>query len=374
MTDPRTLAYQLVMDGEVIPLMAGMTIGRHIDNDLVVAGEDVLDFHLRLDVSPRGPVAVPLGDAILYLNDQLLELPAGLMPGDRLEVGQCVLVLEALLVDPPEAESWRLCPPGDAAGLPVLELLRIGRDPGSDLQLGDLHASRRHAELHNVEGSIWVRDLASANGTFINGERIRGARRVFHGDELRFDHFGCQLLGRGADLTPPRPATVRDLRPLLPAAAAEGRPDTGDTLEFPVVPRPRPEWPALPETAGPGRYLIPASGPTTAWHRLPMGRTLLGRHADCDLQLRDRTVSGQHTEILLRPEGATITDLMSTNGTLCNDRRVQSVRLEDGDRLQVGRVDLLYRVVAPEPAPLRWLPWVVAAAAAIAGAVLVLSL
>jgi pSer/pThr/pTyr-binding forkhead associated (FHA) protein len=359
MTEPRALAYTLVVDGESIALAAGMTLGRHLDNDLVIAGEDVLDYHVRIDVSPRGPVAVPLGDALLYVNRNLLDQPTGLMPGDRIEIGQSLLELE---LDPepddtaaPEADAWRICPPGDPKGISILDVVRVGREPGSDLRLTDLHASRRHARVCNVRGAVWVQDLGSANGTFVNGERIRGARRVFHGDELRFDHYVCQLLGSGADLTPAWTATARDLAPLRPGAVGESGPEGSQTLEFKVASRGLPVWSEQAQALPAGAYLVGATGSgPPGWQRLSAGRTLIGRHADCDLQLRDLTVSGHHAEIILRAESATVTDLLSTNGTICNDRQVQSVRLVDGDRLALGRVDLLYREIAGAGGSSRW--------------------
>ena len=53
------LEYILVLEGEQIPLGGSVTLGRHLDNDLVLAGEDVLDYHLRIEVGVRGPQAFP---------------------------------------------------------------------------------------------------------------------------------------------------------------------------------------------------------------------------------------------------------------------------------------------------------------------------
>ena len=54
-------------------------------------------------------------------------------------------------------------------------------------------------------GAIWLEDLRSANGTYVNGDRIAGAWRVFHGDEISFDTIRYQLIGDAPDLTPIRP-------------------------------------------------------------------------------------------------------------------------------------------------------------------------
>ena len=66
--------------------------------------------------------------------------------------------------------------------------LTVGRASASDLWLPwDSEVSRVHAELERV-GDDWtlVDDGLSANGTFVNGERLRGRRRLCDGDELRF--------------------------------------------------------------------------------------------------------------------------------------------------------------------------------------------
>jgi hypothetical protein len=68
------------------------------------------------------------------------------------------------------------------------ERLVIGRDPATDLALTwDREVSRAHGHLERV-GALWavVDDGLSRNGTFVNGERVGGRRRLTDGDELRF--------------------------------------------------------------------------------------------------------------------------------------------------------------------------------------------
>jgi ABC-type multidrug transport system ATPase subunit/ABC-type multidrug transport system permease subunit len=52
----------------------------------------------------------------------------------------------------------------------------IGRAPECDVTVDDPVVSRRHAELRQVGGSWWIRDLGGWNGTFVNGHRVREAR------------------------------------------------------------------------------------------------------------------------------------------------------------------------------------------------------
>jgi hypothetical protein len=64
--------------------------------------------------------------------------------------------------------------------------LTIGRGGQNDLVLaGDEFASARHARVERRGDGIWVQDLDSTNGTYVNGERIAGAGRIEPGDVLR---------------------------------------------------------------------------------------------------------------------------------------------------------------------------------------------
>jgi predicted component of type VI protein secretion system len=69
----------------------------------------------------------------------------------------------------------------------TVELVRVGRGAGADLRLAwDREASRIHAELERLGGGWALSDDGlSANGTFINGERLRGRRRLAGGDRIR---------------------------------------------------------------------------------------------------------------------------------------------------------------------------------------------
>ena len=48
----------------------------------------------------------------------------------------------------------------------------IGRDQSVDIVLQGGHVSRRHAELSVRDNNLWLKDLKSSNGTFVNGARI----------------------------------------------------------------------------------------------------------------------------------------------------------------------------------------------------------
>ena len=64
--------------------------------------------------------------------------------------------------------------------------LTVGRGGQNDLVLdGDEFASARHAQIEVRGDGVWVQDLESTNGTYVNGSRVAGAQRLDVGDVLR---------------------------------------------------------------------------------------------------------------------------------------------------------------------------------------------
>ncbi|HEY3966392.1 MAG TPA: EAL domain-containing protein [Planctomycetaceae bacterium] len=62
----------------------------------------------------------------------------------------------------------------------------VGRDCDNALQLANPTISRRHAELLLVEYDLYVRDISSRNGTFLNGRRVGNFEKLNSGDMLQF--------------------------------------------------------------------------------------------------------------------------------------------------------------------------------------------
>ncbi len=66
--------------------------------------------------------------------------------------------------------------------LPLRAISAIGRDAGNDVVVNDEAASARHAVIELAEGSWWVEDQGSTNGTLLNGTRLERRERVVDGD------------------------------------------------------------------------------------------------------------------------------------------------------------------------------------------------
>jgi FHA domain len=64
--------------------------------------------------------------------------------------------------------------------------LTIGRSPGCGVSMPeDIYASTLHARLFRRNDQLWVEDLGSTNGTFVNSEQITQAVRLGKGDLLQ---------------------------------------------------------------------------------------------------------------------------------------------------------------------------------------------
>jgi len=90
-------------------------------------------------------------------------------------VGPAILVVE----------SSPTLPRGDEYPLDA-SAITVGRGSDNDIELrGDKFASSVHARFEPHPDGAWVRDLESTNGTFVNGVRLDGARKLAPGDVVR---------------------------------------------------------------------------------------------------------------------------------------------------------------------------------------------
>jgi pSer/pThr/pTyr-binding forkhead associated (FHA) protein len=77
--------------------------------------------------------------------------------------------------------------PDGSAGrqIEVRRTIVVGRGEAADVTLSDDFTSERHARFENRGGALFVEDLGSTNGTFVNGERIDERTDLAAGDTVR---------------------------------------------------------------------------------------------------------------------------------------------------------------------------------------------
>ena len=69
----------------------------------------------------------------------------------------------------------------------------LGREADCDFSLNDQTVSSQHARLSYRQQQWWLEDLASTNGTFLNGEAVTTPVVITHGDELRLGYKGVKI-------------------------------------------------------------------------------------------------------------------------------------------------------------------------------------
>jgi predicted component of type VI protein secretion system len=93
--------------------------------------------------------------------------------------------------------------------------------------------------------------------------------------------------------------------------------------------------------------LFVLAGPDLA-RSFPLGeRSTLGRSDECDVVLRDRSISRKHAALVRQGETWFVQDLGSTNGVSKDGRRGERFELADGDEFKLGDLPLRLRLVAP---------------------------
>jgi hypothetical protein len=97
----------------------------------------------------------------------------GLSEQPQVETGRLVVVKSPALEE------------GDEVQLDSAPLM-LGRGARNDVDLGrDEYASSEHARVEPRRDGVWIEDVGSTNGTYLNGTRLTGPKRLSVGDILR---------------------------------------------------------------------------------------------------------------------------------------------------------------------------------------------
>jgi general secretion pathway protein A len=91
-----------------------------------------------------------------------------------------------------------------------------------------------------------------------------------------------------------------------------------------------------------GRLLVATDGRTVQELALKVGRIIVGRTTDNDVQIDSRFVSRHHCQVITTPQACVIEDLNSTNGIYVKSKRVRRHYLNDGDVVLIGKHELIY--------------------------------
>lgn len=206
----------IIWNGETTPvdlIDGAVSVGGSPKDDIQLAG---LPFKL-LTLEVDGPRLAIKSIRPLRVGNQLFpaHVPRLVMPGEALTLPNDVVVRrpedeasrerrknkstdflakELLSNDLPELESRAAtftCVAGADEGhvYPIAFLdTSLGRGDDVDVRLHDRTVSRRHARLIHRGLSYFVEDLATTNGIYVNGQRVKNSQRLETGDVVELGH------------------------------------------------------------------------------------------------------------------------------------------------------------------------------------------
>ncbi len=76
---------------------------------------------------------------------------------------------------------------------PLAEELTVGRAAGCQVTLDDTYASQIHARVFTRDGQLFVEDLGSTNGTYLNRKKVQGPMVMKRGDQLQVGNTVMEL-------------------------------------------------------------------------------------------------------------------------------------------------------------------------------------
>ncbi len=255
-----------------------LTIGRDKTNNLVINDEGVSVFHAELQQEDGKLYLRDTGSVNgTFLNGEPVSKRVEVKVGDMIRLH----LVELQIIDPTKAppepaapvikREMPKAPPlwqvkamtGVISGrmFPIEGTNVIGRDPHCDIIVGGAHVSRRHAEFQIRSGQLWVKDLGSSNGTFVNGKR-NDETALQNGDEVKFDAMIFKVVGPAESVAASDfedEAERTQFRPVVNVPAA--KPAAKNPSPVPVSQVPKPAV-AAPKVAPPAPVSAPVAEPS----------------------------------------------------------------------------------------------------------------
>lgn len=184
----------------------------------------------------------------------------------------------------------------------VEERFTLGQDNRNNLVLSDHGVSAFHAEIRQENGLYYLSDCDSAEGTFVNDERIGSRYQLRAEDRVRLGTL--ELL-------------------IVDPAKSKARTEA------------LPRW-----------FLQVIKGEHEGKKFHVHGSMTFGRSVKCELCFGDAELSRRHCEFFLKDDVLEIKDLASANGVFVNGQKAATAVLQPGDQVRMGSVLLL--VIGPK--------------------------
>jgi pSer/pThr/pTyr-binding forkhead associated (FHA) protein len=370
-----------VEGGQTIQLGGLTRIGRRPEMDLVLADTMVSGAHAEVRLIGEVYAVADAGSRNgTFVNEQQIAAPTTLADGDTIRVGSTKIAfaqpqpapvpapapspsvsaepeseippspvgpaVSGLFVRPESLEETGIPGTGISGALEGggrrYELLgsqiSLGRDPEADVSIEDPAVSYTHAQITLHGGALYLRDLGSRNGTWVNAQLVTTPHPLRDGDVVHLGETDLTFRSVGGRLAEAPPA-------MAPAPVAAPEPVAAPQPPPVTAPQPPPEAPAEP--AAPKAFRLRMESGPLAGQTFPLAapEVVIGRDPDATISISEGTVSWRHAKLEPRGTGWSVTDLGSTNGTSVNGRVLEANReqpLEPGAEVRVGEVTMRF--------------------------------
>jgi len=370
-----------VEGGQTIELGALTRIGRRPEMDLVLADTMVSGAHAEVRLIGEAYAVADAGSRNgTFVNEQQITAPTTLANGDTIRVGSTKIAfaqpLPAPVPAPTPAPSVSAEPAPEIPASPVgpavsglfvrpesleetgvpgmgisgalegggrrYELLgsqiSLGRDPEAEVSIEDPAVSYTHAQITLHGGALYLRDLGSRNGTWVNAQLVTTPHPLRDGDVVHLGETDLTFRSVGGRVAEAPPAMTPE--PVVPEPVVTPQP--------PPVTAPQPLPVAVPGTpAAPKAFRLRMESGPLAEQTFPLvaAEVVIGRDPDANISISEGTVSWRHAKLEPRGTGWSVTDLGSTNGTAVNGRVLEANReqpLEPGAEVRFGEVTMRF--------------------------------
>jgi pSer/pThr/pTyr-binding forkhead associated (FHA) protein len=212
---------------------------------------------------------------------------------------------------------------------------------------GDMNVAPIHASIQRQGGQYILVDGGSPIGTLLNGQHIQHAP-LFHGAQIQVGSFSLQFLmknmpaphrgpeagpGQAYPLSGANPQPMPQPVPMTPTQMA------APTASMPTqMVSPMPSYPTMAYggAASAATTLVAIDGPLMGQRFPVQGPIDVGRECPAIPMSFDTAASRRHAHVSPVPNGVSVQDAGSTNGTFVNGQRVSQAMAGPGDLIKIG--------------------------------------
>lgn len=250
----------------------------------------------------------------------------------------------------------------DLGGIVKFPLIKpdisVGRLHENDIVLPDPEVSRHHMEIKLRNNRVWVRDLDSGNGVFVNNERIHGVRWINPNDEIiigsnqfKLEESEDQDLG-SATLT----ISLEEAKQIYESTQSIQQLTNDEESDVQTMQLSKRDVMSKLYNKKIGVLAFPTvelleGAIVTRRYLVPEGEFSIGRNENNNIRITDPAVSGVHATIVRVGGRYQLFDKESKNGTRVNGEPVKSVFLRHDDAIEIGGAHLQFKLPKQVKAP-----------------------